>query len=154
MIDNIDLLRSVAEEREAMDKLVHLLEQEQKFLIENDYEKINSNIEVKSKALVKISECAHKRYKLLQQMGFEADEGGMRIWLETNTENAPQESWRELVKTTSVARELNRINGVLIGKQLSRNNAALQVLSNSHRNSGVYGPDGQTTRNISRGISV
>lgn len=148
------IIEVMNDEALAMQELVEILTQEQEFLIDGSLELLSEVTEGKSRCLIRSSELAQRRYRALQAANQSPDENGMRAWLAVRNNDDMKQAWKKLFEITAKASELNRVNGMLIGKHLSRNSMAMHALNNTHRNSGVYGPDGQTTRNISRGISV
>lgn len=153
-VQDSKIVEVMNEEAQAMQELVTLLTKEQGFLIDGSLDLLTDVTESKSRCLIRSSELAQRRYRALQAANHTADENGMRAWLAAHNDEAMTISWKALFEVTARASELNRVNGMLIGKHLSRNSMAMHALNSTHRSSGVYGPDGQTTRNISRGISV
>lgn len=137
---------SLSEEHQAIRALTQLLQQEQEQLVLGDIAAIAALTEPKAKAAVKMAELAAGRHKALGLAGFEADESGMKAWLETPAASATaHKSWQELIALAEVGKELNRINGTLINKQMVRNQNVLNILQHgSVQGNAVYGPDGQT----------
>lgn len=137
---------SLSEEHKAIRALTKLLQQEQEQLVAGDIEAIAALTEPKAKAAVHMAELTAGRHKALAKAGFEAGESGMKAWLETPAASAvAQKSWHELIALAKVGKELNRINGTLINKQMIRNQNVLNILQHgSVQGNAVYGPDGQT----------
>ena len=53
------------------------------------------------------------------------------------------------------AKEINRVNGLLISSHIARNQSALNVLRVQTGSGNFYGPDGQATaRGVGRGLVV
>lgn len=148
------IIDAMGEERQAMEELCLILSQEQNYLIEGAIDQISTVVEEKSRNVMRISELSQRRYAMLQNAGYTPDEAGMKKWLAEDESPEASQMWKALFSVTARTNEVNRVNGMLIGKYLSRNQLALQALNSHHRNAGVYGPDGQTMRNRSRGISV
>ncbi len=137
---------SLNEEHKAVRALTQLLQQEQEQLVAGNIEAIAALIEPKAKAAVHMAELTAGRHKALAKAGFEADESGMKAWLATPVASATaQKSWDELIALAEVGKELNRINGTLINKQMVRNQNVLNILQHGNvQGNAVYGPDGQT----------
>lgn len=143
------------EEQQAVRALMQLLQQEREQLIAADIETIAALTEAKAKAASRMAELAAQRHQLLAAAGFEANESGMKKWLEnTATSSAATSSWHELIELATAGKELNRVNGILINKQMVRNQNVLNILQHgSVQGNSVYGPDGQTaSKSVSRHI--
>jgi len=148
---------SLSEEHEAVRALTQLLKLEQEHLIAANVEGVASLTESKAKTAARMAELAARRHKALGAAGFEAKESGMKTWLEsTATSVTTTKSWHELIELAEAAKELNRVNGTLIHKQMVRNQNVLNVLQHgSILGNNVYGPNGQTTnKSIGRHISA
>ena len=79
----------------------------------------------------------------------------MRDWITTQRTDEPESQWRALLAMTTEAKELNRINGMLISRHLLRNQTELNILQGKPQHSGFYGPDGQSTgKGIGRGLGI
>jgi flagella synthesis protein FlgN len=70
----------------------------------------------------------------------------MKNWLASMRNSAAAgKSWHELIALAEAAKELNRVNGTLIHKQMVRNQNVLNLLQHgSIQGNNVYGPNGQT----------
>lgn len=146
---------TLADEHEAIRALTALLQQEQESLIATDVERISALTEPKAQAAYRMAELASRRHQALAAAGHEASETGMQAWLTAPA--APAEaaaSWNELLQLAEEAKEINRVNGTLINKQMVRNQAVLEVLQHgSVQGSPVYGPNGQTaSKSVGRHI--
>ncbi|MFC7296951.1 flagella synthesis protein FlgN [Herminiimonas aquatilis] len=148
---------SLSAEHQAIRALTQLLQQEQEQLVLGDIAAIAALTEPKAKAAVRMAELAAGRHQALGKAGFEADESGMKAWLETPAASAAAHtSWQELIALAEVGKELNRVNGTLINKQMVRNQNVLNILQHgSVQGNAVYGPDGQTAnKSVKRHIVV
>lgn len=146
---------SLSEEHKVVRALTQLLQQEQEQLIAADIDAIAALTEPKAKAASRMAELAAQRHKLLAAAGFEANESGMKNWLEsTAASSTTHTSWHELIELATAGKELNRVNGILINKQMMRNQNVLNILQHgSVQGNNVYGPDGQTaSKSVSRHI--
>ncbi|GGI16306.1 flagella synthesis protein FlgN [Oxalicibacterium faecigallinarum] len=146
---------TLIDEQEAMLALTSLLEQEQKLLIAADIERIAALTEPKALAAAKMAELASQRHDALAAAGHDASEIGMQAWLATTAAPAgASEAWKKLITIAEEAKEINRINGTLINKQMARNQAVLNVLQHGNEQGGsTYGPKGQSgSKSIGRHI--
>jgi flagella synthesis protein FlgN len=51
-----------------------------------------------------------------------------------------------LLEIAAQAKELNRVNGLLLGQHMARNQQALNILQGNNQPAGtIYGPNGQPT---------
>ncbi len=137
---------SLSEEHKAIRALTELLQLEQEHLIAIDIDGISALTEPKAKATAYMTELAALRHRALGAAGFPASEAGMQIWLKTaNASETINKSWHELIELAKAAKELNRVNGTLINKQLVRNQGILSILQHGNvQGNHVYGPNGQT----------
>ncbi len=148
---------SLSEEHKAVRALTQLLQQEQEQLVAGDIEAIAALTEPKAKAAVRMAELAAGRHQVLAKAGFDASEAGMKTWLATPAASeTAQKSWHELIELAEVGKELNRVNGTLINKQMVRNQNVLNILQHGNaQGNAVYGPDGQTaSKSVKRHIVV
>lgn len=135
---------SLAQEFECGSALLKLLQQEQELLISADAEGLNAAVEEKSRLVARLAELTGQRHMALAACGLEASEAGMQAWYDAGASDA-RDTWERLLELAHGAKELNRINGMLIGQHLSRTQTALNVLRGAPAGSSMYGPDGQTT---------
>jgi flagella synthesis protein FlgN len=137
---------SLSEEHKAIRTLTQLLQQEQTQLVEANIEGVAALTEPKAKAAARMAELANLRYQALKAAGFEPKETGMKEWLGSpGVSLTARQSWQELMELAETAKEINRVNGTLITKQMVRNQNALNVLQfGSLQGNHVYGPNGQT----------
>jgi flagella synthesis protein FlgN len=137
------------EERAAIHLLLEVLRREQTRLIDADVEGLAKLTEEKSRAAAAMSELAKRRHRMLAAAGFEATESGMQSWVESPAAGAAdRESWKALLELAHSAKELNRVNGLLISQHIGRNQSALNVLHGAHGGNSFYGPNGQSTTKI------
>jgi flagellar biosynthesis/type III secretory pathway chaperone len=111
----------------------------------------------KNSLLSKVVELEKSRSQVLAQLGLSNDAVGMSQFLAINSHNAELElAWKSLLAISSAAQEQNKNNGQLINRQLSKNQAALNVLQSgsAHQAGSMYGADGQSKvkSNANRGI--
>ena len=147
---------SLDEEHKAAVQLLQLLKLEQTHLVEADIDALTALIEAKSKIVARMTELAKWRHRTLGDIGFEATETGMQAWLASSGEHAAAgKSWTELLAVAQSAKELNRTNGLLINRHMTRNQNSLNILMGNPQGSNVYGPNGQaSSKASSRGFVV
>lgn len=137
---------SLIEEHKAVRALTQLLQLEQEHLISANVEGITTLTEEKAKVATQLAELANWRHNALAAVGFEPTELSMKAWLESSPQaQSANKAWQELIELVEIANELNRVNGVLINKQMVRNQNVLNILQHGNvQDSNVYGPNGQT----------
>lgn len=141
--------RELDGEHRAVNSLLQLLKQEQAALVDADVERLAGLTEEKSKLASQMAQLAKQRHGLLAAAGFEATETGMQAWLNSAHASATDKrAWSDLLAVVKAANELNRLNGLLIGQHMARNQTALNILQGDTENSGIYGPNGQSATKI------
>jgi flagella synthesis protein FlgN len=143
-------------ELEAANALLQLLKKEQAYLVEADVDGMAALTEEKNRLVMRMSELALQRHRSLGLSGFAGGEDGMRDWLKTSAANADtHRTWNELLQVAAQSKDLNRINGLLIGQHMARNQGALTILTGGRQGDGMYGPNGQTAARVqNRGFVV
>ncbi|MCM1130023.1 MAG: flagellar protein FlgN [Alistipes senegalensis] len=129
-------------------KLIDILQEEQNQLLSSSIDGLEPLVAKKAALVVELSQYTRERHEYLKQAGQETTLAGMEAWL-ANEPAAAQaaQNWQELVSLSRSAKELNRLNGMLISSHMSRNQQALAILrGNSQPNTGNYGPDGHPSR--------
>ena len=143
------------EENSAAHMLLDLLKKEQAQLIAADIDALTTLTEEKTRLVARMSELATGRHQALAAAGFAATEAGMQAWLDSLQTSTARQSWKELLELSRAAREINRSNGLLIGKHLARNQGALNVLKGGPQGQALYGPNGQSSvRTSVRGLAI
>lgn len=127
--------------------LIDLMKQEQQFLVAADTDGLTTLTPLKNDLIEQMAQLAGQRHQSLAADGFEASETGMEAWLATMKSAPVSAEWKQLLDFMREAKELNRVNGMLINKQLAHN----QILINAMRapagaaDNNFYGPSGQAT---------
>jgi flagella synthesis protein FlgN len=140
-------ITTLRDEQQLITSLVALMQQEQQFLVRADSDGLAAITELKSTQVLQMAALAGRRHQALGAAGFAASEAGMQAWLDSNKDEAAHALWLELLDCTRAAKELNRVNGMLINKQMTHT----QVMLNAMRtpaggaDAGVYGPRGQAS---------
>jgi flagella synthesis protein FlgN len=141
----IDPAESLQHETESASKLVDLLKQEQAGLLEADINRLSPLTEQKAAVVSRMFELASQRHHRLASLGFAADEQGMEKWLATPAGSKQgRKGWEQLLKLARSAKELNKTNGLLINRHMTRNQDAINALNLSVGGGNFYGPDGQS----------
>ncbi|MNS06981.1 FlgN protein [compost metagenome] len=145
---------NLIEEHKAVRALTQLLQLEQEHLIAANVEGITAVTEEKGQLATRMAELAKWRHNALAAAGFEPTESSMKLWLESAQSPTASKAWQELVELAEAAKELNRVNGILINKQMVRNQTVLNILQHgTEQGNNVYGPNGQTaSKSVGRHI--
>lgn len=143
-------------ELQLADALLALLRQEQQCLIEADTAGVLPLLEEKSQLVSSLKTLAQARELALAGAGHPISMAGMTAWLDHGAGSADlQHCWSGLLKTSRMAQEVNRVNGLLIRRHMLGNRAALDVLQGQAGNGNVYGQNGQTSaRPASRSLLI
>ncbi|MBC7683956.1 MAG: flagellar protein FlgN [Bdellovibrionales bacterium] len=127
--------------------LIDLMKQEQQCLVAADTDALETLTPLKTQLVEQLAQLASRRHAALASDGFAASEVGMESWLNRMGNPGVRAAWQQLLGKTGDAKELNRVNGMLINKQLSNNHAlinAMRAPANA-ADTAFYGPSGQTT---------
>jgi flagella synthesis protein FlgN len=138
------LVKILNDELTLMQNLKLLLELEQSILIENDADKLAGTLQNKNKLLAEINQLEKLRVKSLTQLGINPNAEDFQLFITQNNNLNLQQAWGQLVDLSAQAQELNRNNGMLINRQINRNQQALNILQQNDPHTNTYGADGQT----------
>jgi flagella synthesis protein FlgN len=149
-------LNSLREEQQIMASLLDLLRQEQHLLVTAEIDGLPALTTRKTALVTQMTLLSAQRHRSLGKCGYAAEEAGMDTWIAASGDARDESSalWQALLKHTREAKELNRINGMLINKQMAHAQDALQALSpQGTPANNFYGPGGiSTTVPRSRGF--
>ena len=138
-----------------VDKLLGVLSHEQTSLVAGDIDALEGLLDEKSALLQSINGAVTSRYELLAKNGFEANETGITAWLAKQGKPVLDGSWTNFQKALAQAKEMNRLNGMLITRHSTRNQQMLSQLQGTTSNTGVYGRNGQAaSATLSRGTLI
>lgn len=139
-------LTTLDDELALISSLVELMKQEQRHLVGADADGLSDLTPHKSQLVQDMAALASRRHQALGKLGMAADETGMQAWVAAAGQPA-QALWQQLLAQTTQAKELNRVNGMLIAKQIAHTQTILQAMRTpaSAPDASVYGPNGQTT---------
>lgn len=142
----LQLNQCLKDEVVEMTSLSELLKLEQAALVEARVNDLTEITKDKSALLVKVSELEKLRVSSLKDLGFLSDMSGMQALLEqVPTEVETSNYWKTLLAISEQAQENNRTNGILINRQFTRNQSALNILQQNNPAGSMYGPNGQST---------
>lgn len=141
------LSQEIRSARELMD----ILQEEQNQLLLSNIDELEPLIAKKATLVAQLGQHARDRHAYLKEAGYEPTQIGMSNWI--NNCAAPEKaaelsnSWNELVEISKSAKEINRLNGLLISSHMRRNQQTLAILHGENdENTGLYGPDGHKNR--------
>ena len=129
------------DEQTTMAALLDVLRQEQQALVNMTVETVEHTSTQKAALVARMATLAEQRHRALAAAGHAPSEAGMEAWVASaGAEWLPV--WRELLEQTRQAKELNRVNGLLINRHMAYTNGALAALRPAAQRSNVYGPTG------------
>jgi flagella synthesis protein FlgN len=139
-------LTTLNDELALISSLVELMKQEQRHLVGIDIDGLLDLTPQKSQLIQDMAALSARRHRALAALGMAADENGMQAWLTTAGADA-QAQWQHLLERTAEAKELNRVNGMLIAKQMAHTQTIMQAMRTptAAADNSVYGPNGQTS---------
>jgi flagella synthesis protein FlgN len=136
---------TLRDEQQVIGSIVELMKTEQQLLISADADGLSTITPNKLQLAQRAATLSRVRHKALAAAGFPAGEAGMEPWLAVGGNDELRAEWNRLLELTREAKEINRVNGMLVNRQLSQVQAALNELRGPAGNAaGVYGPGGQT----------
>jgi len=150
-----EISQLITTEVQLMTSLLDVLQLEEQTLVDNNAEKLEQVTSQKNLVLGDIIAIEKQRNQLLSQLGYSIDSEGIKSFLDTTTSTpSVEQSWNTLLELSAKAKENNRTNGLLIGRQMARNQSALNTLQQSDQTGGVYGADGQARSNLGSGRGI
>jgi len=142
----------LADELVALREFVALLKTEQTALVGGNADGLTALIEKKSALAARLTDCAQRREQAMAASKLPSGRAGMEAWLGTlQADTTARKNWQELLPLAAEARNLNLLNGKLIGTRLQHNQQALAALMSATERAMTYGPDGQTLASAGSG---
>lgn len=126
--------------------LLNDLQSEQTALVSADLDMIERMVDQRVELLQALSAAANTRYEQLATAGFEPNEQGMSLWLQKQSNPELDQAWVSFQQQLFKAKELNRLNGILINKHFQRNQEKLDALNGKYSAPQFYGKNGQAHR--------
>ncbi len=138
-------LDTLHDEQQLVSSLLGLMKQEQQCLIDADIDGLNAIIPRKAELMNALAVRANQRHQALAAAGFAAEEAGMQEWTAQAANSSAAEAWQQLLQLTGDAKEVNRLNGMLINKQMTHNQNLINAMRQpaNASDTAVYGPTGQ-----------
>lgn len=130
-------------EVDKLKEFIALLQREQDLLKAGNTESLLSLIDTKTLISNALAGYAATRESALTRLGLPSERSGMEEWLERHGQPSHQQAWQTLLTLAAEARELNILNGKLIGLHMSQNQQAFNALIGATDRAMTYGPDGQ-----------
>jgi len=124
-------------------RLLSELKGEQKALVEQDLASIDNMMHQRLTLLQQLSAAAKVRYDALAAQGYQADEQGMSDWIRQQSDSKLSKAWQIFQQSLAHAKELNRLNGILINKHAHRIQERLGAFQGNDKDAQVYGKNGQ-----------
>lgn len=139
-------ISTVPQEQQHVSALIELMKQEQTLLVAADADGLAELTPRKNSLLQELAALSSQRHAALLAAGCEGSEAGMEPWLAVGGNAEARGQWEALLELARQAKELNRVNGMLINKQLAHNQGVLNALRMPAGldAGGVYGSSGQT----------
>ena len=138
-------MTSLPEEQQVMTLLLELLKQEQAHLVSADIDSLTEVTAQKSALVGEMAALAKVRHNALGAAGFAAQESGMQAWMTASGSSADNRLWQQVLDLTRAAKEINRVNGMLINKHMVQSQGALNALRPNAQGGDVYGPSGHAS---------
>ena len=141
-------LNSLREEEHIMSALLDVLKQEQQLLVSADIDALPAVTTRKTALVSQMTLLSAQRHRALGKCGFPAEESGMDAWIAASGAAREEAAalWQALLDHSRQAKELNRVNGMLINKQMGHTQGALQALRPpGAAQNNFYGPGGMST---------
>jgi flagella synthesis protein FlgN len=135
-------MTTLPEEQQVMSLLLDLLKLEQAHLIAADIDSLVEVTAQKSALVGKMAALASARHHALGAAGFAAQETGMQAWMDASGDSADGRLWQQVLDVTREAKEINRLNGMLINQRMAHSQGALNALRPNAQGGDVYGPSG------------
>ncbi len=138
---------TLPDELKLINCLIDLMKQEQQFLVAANTDGLATLTPLKTQLVEQMAGLAGQRHQRLQAAGFDASESGMEAWVARSTDATVIGDWKQVLERMRDAKELNRVNGMLINKQMNHNQVLIQAMRTpaDAADTGFYGPSGQTT---------
>lgn len=134
----------VIEEIETMRQLLALMQTEREHLVAADTDRLAGTTEQKDLALKRLSELGANRHAALTAAGVGLVPAELETWVASQHPDI-RARWADLLVLAAEAKEINRVNGLLIARKLTLNQSERNVLSGNSKSTNLYGPDGQST---------
>ena len=126
------------------EKLAAVLKAERQILQQRDQHQLATLIGEKEQLLAKLDQSAKLRSQWLQQLGFKPNAEAWQTLIEQQQDSALLETWKSLSSAVRDCRELNEVNGRLIGRSQQTLTKLLNIMRGTSASPQLYGSDGNT----------
>jgi flagellar biosynthesis protein FlgN len=127
-----------------VERLLKDLQAEQAALIVSNMDAMEKLVDSRLVLLQQLSLAAKLRYDALTAHGYQANEQGMTLWVQAQNQTGLKDAWLNFQRSLIQAKEMNRLNGILISKQFNRNQQVLDQLQGNNQKNEIYGKNGQS----------
>jgi flagella synthesis protein FlgN len=138
---------TLQDEIKLIDCLIDLMKQEQQFLVAARTDGLDTLTPLKLQLVEQMGALAAQRHHSLESEGYAGSETGMADWVQRMADPLIVAAWQQALARMREAKELNRVNGMLINKQMMHNQVLIQAMRTpaDAADTGFYGPSGQAT---------
>jgi flagellar biosynthesis/type III secretory pathway chaperone len=143
--DTPDFPRVVNEEADSVERFVYFLEREKVLLTEGRTDALALVVDEKERLAPRLNELTQRRDRYLAEHGLASGDQGMEAWATGHPEREEVLAiWRRTLSLVERAKELNRLNEILIQMNMQYVNQALEILSRKESPLALYGSDGRS----------
>lgn len=125
-------------------RLEEVLREERLTLQKRDQQRLSDLIEEKERLLSKLDQSAKLRVQWLQQLGLLASAEAWETLVRQQQDPALTERYKALNDSVKNCRELNEVNGRLIGRSQQTLAKLLNIMRGTQASPQLYGSDGST----------
>jgi flagella synthesis protein FlgN len=138
---------TLQDEIKLIDCLIDLMKQEQQFLVAARTDGLDTLTPLKLQLVEQMGALAAQRHLSLESAGYAGSETGMADWVQHKADPLIVAAWQQALARMREAKELNRVNGMLINKQMMHNQVLIQAMRTpaDAADTSFYGPSGQAT---------
>ena len=140
-------ITTVRDELALFATLMELMKQEQQFLVSANTDALSAITPQKAQLVTQMAALSKQRHGYLVAAGLAPNDASMQVWIDQSGDRAASDLWQDLLAITREAKEINRVNGMLIAKQLTNNQTIINAMRtpSGAADTAVYGPTGQTS---------
>ena len=147
----MSLSRHIARQRSHLEVLIGLLEAERESLTQGhvDGQRLSQLAHDKQETIALLEQLESQRIIAQRKLGY----GEGRLGAERAAQDAGcMQDWQGFRERAQHAKQLNQLNGALVGSRLAQNQRILNFL-NEAAGKALYGPDGQSRRGGFGGVA-
>lgn len=137
--------QTLPQEQQALTLLITALQKEQAVLNQEKVDDILALLSEKATIIADMTKLAEQRFVALETAGYSGSEEGMKQWMQAHGTTENKQLLDELLPAAATAKELNRLNGLLIGRHMSYNQQLLDAVQNALQGGKIYGANGQSS---------